>query len=143
MSAIIPKHYSLHDLPAIARQLLAQYATYPIWLFDAPMGTGKTTLIKNLCQVLSTIDDANSPTYSLINEYHTHSSKIIYHIDLYRLQSLDEALHIGIEDYLYQPNAYCFIEWYQIIAPILPPNCLKLHISLQPNGKRQLKATII
>lgn len=132
------KPYTLAELPGIAQQLIAQYADKKIWLFDAQMGTGKTTLIKALCQQLLAIDETSSPTYPIINEYHTQTNTLIYHIDLYRLKNLDEAIHIGIEDYLYQPNSYCFIEWHQVIQPILPPNCLFLTITQLPNGKRQL-----
>jgi tRNA threonylcarbamoyladenosine biosynthesis protein TsaE len=142
MTNAIQLSYTLHDLPDIARQLVAQYAQYRIWLFDAPMGAGKTTLIQQICHCLQATDAANSPTYSIVNEYHTAKEGIIYHIDLYRLRNTTEALAIGIEDYLYQENAHCFIEWYTIITDILPPNCVYIRISLLADGQRQLEAHI-
>jgi tRNA threonylcarbamoyladenosine biosynthesis protein TsaE len=135
--------YPLPDLPQIAQKLLAQYAHKNIWLFDAEMGSGKTTLIKAICEQLGVQDHISSPTYALVNEYHTDKPITIYHIDLYRLKNLEEALHIGIEDYLYQPNSYCFIEWYALIKPILPPQCLLIQIERLPDGNRQLTSSIL
>ena len=95
------------------------------------------------CEQLGVQDHISSPTYALVNEYHTDKPITIYHIDLYRLKNLEEALHIGIEDYLYQPNSYCFIEWYALIKPILPPQCLLIQIERLPDGNRQLTSSIL
>ena len=93
------------------------------------MGSGKTTLIKAMLHNLGAIDMGNSPTFSLVNEhYNAHGQLLAYHFDLYRIESLEEALDMGIETY-FNSEAYLFIEWPRIIESLLPA---KYHsISLQ------------
>ncbi len=80
-------------------------------LFYGEMGAGKTSFIKVLCKVLGYNDDVSSPTYSIVNEY-SNDTTLIYHFDLFRLETSDEILDIGFEDYL-DRNAICLIEWPQ------------------------------
>lgn len=106
------------------------------------MGTGKTTLVKALLKSMGIQDEISSPSYSLINEYHFpkgEKEKVkVYHIDLYRLESLEEALAIGIEDYI-NGKDLCIIEWPQLIEGILPDNCLKVHLNLNPDLSRSIQ----
>ena len=99
--------YILSDIDAIAIKIIA-LNTKKIILFNGEMGAGKTTLIKAICKSLGVVDSVSSPTFSLVNEYQTINNQIIYHFDLYRLKSQQEALDFGIEDYFYSGN-YCFI----------------------------------
>lgn len=112
------KIQSIAELPTAASELLHYCLNKRIFAFLGEMGTGKTALIGEVCKLLGVTDPVSSPTYALINEY--ESSSKIFHIDLYRLTTLEEALDIGIEEYLAQ-NHYCFIEWPQLIQPLLPP----------------------
>lgn len=96
-------------------------------LFTGDLGAGKTTLIKQLLASLGVAEEVTSPTYTLINEYKDEKDKSIYHLDLYRLDSIEEALEIGIEDILYNPNL-SLIEWPEVISPILPEGCIHIHI---------------
>ena len=111
-------NYNLADIDQIALQLIAKAGDKRIWLLNGDMGAGKTTLIKAICKQLSAVGDFSSPTYSLVNEYPLANGDKVYHLDLYRLKNLDEALDIGIEEYLYSGN-YCFIEWASLICPLL------------------------
>lgn len=81
------------------------------------LGAGKTTFVKSLVRRLGSVDEASSPTYSLVNEYDVTGGKL-YHIDLYRLNDEQEALEIGIEDYLYSGH-YCMVEWPQVIEKLV------------------------
>ena len=101
------------------------------------MGVGKTTLIKELCKYLGVNDTISSPTFSLINEYTTALNECIYHFDLYRITNDEEALDIGIEDYLYSKN-WCFIEWPQNIENLLPLEATKIQLSLFEDGSRTI-----
>ncbi len=67
----------------------------------------KRLLIKAVCKVLKVEDIISSPTFSLVNEYHTTDGEQVYHFDFYRLKSEEEALDFGVEDYFYSGN-YCF-----------------------------------
>jgi tRNA threonylcarbamoyladenosine biosynthesis protein TsaE len=77
----------------------------------------------------------NSPTFSIVNEYEAANGQIIYHFDCYRINTVQEALDLGIEEYLYS-NSLCFIEWSENIAPILPNSIVNVDIEEQENGKR-------
>ncbi len=80
------------------------------FLFDAPMGAGKTTFISNFCSYLGSLDIASSPTYAFINEYHTSKGYKIFHADLYKLKNPTEWLELGLED-LTSDQDFIFIEW--------------------------------
>jgi len=108
---------NIGDLAKIAAELLVFISDCKIICFQGDLGAGKTTLIKSICTQLGCKNIASSPTYSIINEYMSDVG-VIYHMDLYRLKSIEEALDLGIEDYLYSGN-YVFIEWPDLILPIL------------------------
>ena len=103
---------SIEQLPVIANELLEAFPSERIFLFEAQMGNGKTTFIKELCKNLGAQTHLSSPTYSIVNEYTIGNNKI-YHFDLYRLKHESELFDIGIEEYLNGKN-YCFIEWPQM-----------------------------
>ena len=98
------------------------------------IGAGKTTFVKAFCTKLQTQENAHSPTYSLVNEYE-YATGFVYHFDLYRLKTLEEALDIGIEDYL-DDEHYCFIEWAELIDNILPESFIELHFTPNKDGSR-------
>ena len=127
---------NLQALPSTAQTIINQLGDKRVITLTGNLGAGKTTLVKALAQHLGTTETVSSPTYSLVNEYH-YGNNIIYHLDLYRLETLDEALAIGIEDYLYSGN-YCFVEWANIIAPLLPNNTAHITITANPNQTRTL-----
>ncbi len=131
--------YSLEEIEDIANNLLQQFNTFKIFCFNGNLGTGKTAFIKAMCKVLGSTDDISSPTFSIVNEYLMPEYKI-YHFDLYRLKNLEEAMDIGFEEYIYSNN-YCFIEWPEKVAQILPTslvvNCQLAYLSL---NERILKA---
>ncbi len=124
------------QLPDSAKQILHFTEGRKVFAFYAEMGAGKTTLIKELCRQLGSTDNFSSPTYNIVNEYllpsapTTHHSPLntcIYHIDLYRIKNIEEAIAAGIEEYLNSGN-YCFIEWAELIETLLPENGVKIHI---------------
>lgn len=116
-----------------AKKILDFAKTERIFLFDAPMGAGKTTFIKSLCKSLNVIDTMSSPTYSIVNEYFTASNLKVYHFDLYRLQSSEELFEIGFEDYLSSGN-YLFIEWPELALPFLD-SYLRIIIKTENNNR--------
>jgi tRNA threonylcarbamoyladenosine biosynthesis protein TsaE len=102
------------------------------------MGSGKTTLIKQMAYFLGSEDEPASPTFSIVNEYLTPKGKI-YHFDLYRLEDETEALDFGIEEYFADKNAWIFIEWPEIIAPYIPENSQKIRIIVKNSHTRKLE----
>lgn len=131
---IIP---SLEELPAVSRQLLDKAGPKKIFLFHAPMGAGKTTLIKTLCITLGVTDHVSSPTFSIVNEYKGESGTV-YHFDFYRIRNEQEAFDLGYEEYFYSGN-YCFVEWPEKIPSLLPPDALHLSIQILSEERRVLR----
>ncbi|MBP2832644.1 tRNA (adenosine(37)-N6)-threonylcarbamoyltransferase complex ATPase subunit type 1 TsaE [Aquimarina sp. U1-2] len=127
--------YSLEDLPNVAQKVLAQLKN-KIVLFDAEMGVGKTTLIKEICKQLGVQDVISSPTFALVNEY-LGNSGVIYHFDFYRIKDEEEAYQIGFEEYL-SSDAWVFIEWPDKIANLLPPDSSTISIKVTNDKKRVL-----
>jgi len=127
---------SLQDLPKVAASLLEITAKHQHFIFLGEMGTGKTTLIKEICRLLGVQETVSSPTYSIVNEYQAKEKKA-YHFDLYRLKSVEELLNIGFEDYLYE-DAYLFIEWPQKALDFLE-NYAQITLSLQEKEQRLLE----
>lgn len=110
-----------------------------VFAFLAPMGTGKTTFIKALCERLGVKDVINSPTFSIINEYQAEPlGQVIYHFDCYRLERLEDALNLGADDYL-QSGAICLIEWPEVLEPLLPEDTLYIELRELADGTRELR----
>lgn len=105
------------------------------------LGAGKTTLVKAFCRYLGVTDATASPTFSLINiyQYNTPGGETgqVYHLDLYRLKNMGEALDLGIEELLDNPW-FCFIEWPQLIEPLLPDDQVKIHLDFMGNTARRI-----
>ena len=128
---------SIEELPDLAKALIRFAKGRKKIMLYGEIGAGKTTFVKAICQELNIPEAANSPTFSLINEYRTTTDQPVYHIDLYRLKDLAEALDIGIEDYLYNPY-YCFIEWPEVIESLLPEETVSVRFELQEDGGRKV-----
>jgi len=129
---------SLLELPAAAQQLLDFAANQRIFLFYGDMGAGKTTFIKSLCEGLGVTESVTSPTFSIVNEYRG-ANATVYHFDFYRLKSQSEAFDMGYEEYFYS-DAYCFIEWPEKIADLLPDHYLKVSIKAISPSAREIIA---
>lgn len=125
------------DLSNIAPDILRAIGNNRVVTFDAPMGAGKTTLIKALCEAIGTNSIVNSPTFAIVNDYETNNQQSIFHFDMYRLKDIVEAVDMGCEDYFYSGN-YCFIEWPEIIEPLLPQQISKISITVCPSGSREI-----
>lgn len=133
---------SLDAIDSVARQFVDLMGDYTVFAFNGEMGAGKTTFINALSRVLGVDEDpTSSPSFAIINEYRSSTTaELIYHFDLYRLENLDEAFDIGVEDYL-DSGAICFLEWPERIADILPDDTVRVDIAEQPDGSRLLTVT--
>ena len=129
--------HSLADLPFVAKQFLELIEGQKVVLFHAEMGSGKTTFINAVLRAMGIIETAGSPTYSIVNTYESAYYGEVFHFDLYRLQSLEEDLAIGIEEMIYS-DAYCFIEWPELVENILPENVVNVRITVAENNVRLL-----
>lgn len=128
---------TLSDLPSAAVAFLEETNNRKIFAFDGQMGAGKTTFIVSVLKAMGVEDLEGSPTYSLVNGYESIAFGKIYHFDLYRLNSENEAFDIGIEEMLYGGD-YCFIEWPEKIANLLPENTIWVYIRSNELGERTI-----
>jgi tRNA threonylcarbamoyladenosine biosynthesis protein TsaE len=126
-----------------ALELLKANEPHRVFAFDGQMGAGKTTFIKKLVEEMGSADVVNSPTFAIVNVYDVEQPYRgeVYHFDCYRLKDIREAMDFGAEEYLYSGN-YCFIEWPDILSPILPEDTVYVRIEPQENGDRQLRIEI-
>ncbi len=129
------------DLDEAVKAIIEVGKAADIWLFLGQMGAGKTTLIKAICGTLQVLDEVNSPTFSIVNEYLTATDETLYHFDFYRLENEEEAYNIGVEEYFYSGNI-CMIEWPERIEGLLPDNFLRIDISENADQSRTIKLTM-
>ncbi|NJM94294.1 MAG: tRNA (adenosine(37)-N6)-threonylcarbamoyltransferase complex ATPase subunit type 1 TsaE [Cytophagales bacterium] len=122
------------ELVTIAEAALEQAKGTKVWVLEGELGAGKTSLVKVLGQLLDWEDAVSSPSYALINEYGRGPERF-YHFDFYRLNHLEEALDLGVEEYL-DSGSYCFIEWAERIRGLLPDRYFLIQITIEDEGCR-------
>ncbi|OJX91365.1 MAG: tRNA (adenosine(37)-N6)-threonylcarbamoyltransferase complex ATPase subunit type 1 TsaE [Paludibacter sp. 47-17] len=127
---------TIEQLPRVAQWIIDNINSYKIIIVDGEMGAGKTTLIKEIGKLFRVEQIVNSPTFAIINEYETRDGKILYHFDCYRIESIQEALEIGIPEYLESGNL-CFIEWAENIRTLLPEQVMKIKIFVEGITQRR------
>lgn len=135
-------NYTLEDIDQAATDIWQAGKDYAVWSFKGDMGAGKTTLIAAICRQLGVEDPVSSPTYAIVNEYafeDTGVSKTIYHCDWYRLRDTEEARDAGMEDCLYEPNSYSFIEWASKAPELLLYPYLEIDIEVLSETERKAK----
>lgn len=130
---------NLEALPEAARKFAAEMGDNTVFAFYGDMGAGKTTFINALCEVLGVDpEETASPTFALVNEYRSDTTaELIYHFDFYRIDSLEEALDMGIEDY-FDSGAICLIEWPEKIAAALPSDTVTVRLTVNDDDSRTL-----
>lgn len=133
--------HSENELFEAGQKLLSEFPTSRVFCFYGEMGAGKTTFIKEICRCLGVSDTTSSPTFAIVNEYTTDEGESIYHFDFYRIEKLEDAYEIGVEDYLYSGN-YCFIEWAENVAPLIQDDFVKIHIVPEKNNERKISTQL-
>ena len=131
------RSYQLSELSEIAIWVLK---TSPgrVLLFKGPMGSGKTTLIKEITQQLGVEHVTSSPTFSLVNEYQSKTDETIYHFDFYRIEDEEEAFDMGIEEY-FDSDAWCFVEWPEKVENVLPLDSVVINLSINQDNTRTIE----
>ena len=129
--------FTLPQIKSAVTQFLIAVNNHNVIALHGEMGAGKTTFVHALCAELGVENAVSSPTFSIINEYTTAKGKTIYHLDLYRLKSVQEAIDAGVEDCFYSGNL-CLVEWPEIAPSIFPDNTLHAYIEIAGNYERRL-----
>jgi len=127
--------YNLEQTDQIAAQLVKKLANKTVWVFQAPMGAGKTTLIAAIGRALGIQQAMSSPTFSIMNEYEV-DRKLIYHMDWYRLENEAEARQAGVEAAMEEADL-SLVEWPEKAPNLVPEHAVEIHIEIiDPNHRR-------
>lgn len=129
--------YSPEEYEKVAEILLTTYRHIKLWLFDGPMGAGKTTFIRAIMHKAGVKDVVSSPTFALVNEYEGADGEPVYHLDCYRLSGIGEAVQAGIDE-IVTSGKWCLIEWPKIIEPLLWGTALLITFEKMDNHRSVL-----
>ncbi len=124
----------------VGRQLAALLPEHAVVLLIGELGAGKTTLAKGIVEArgAANANEVSSPTFTLIHEY--GDPAVIYHVDLYRLNTPDEARHLGLED-LFDSRALALIEWGERFPELLPAERIEIRIEHTGDDGRRIEVT--
>ncbi len=126
---------SLSQLSDVAEEIINSLNGRTVVLFRAEMGGGKTTLIREIVEQLSSTDTVTSPTFAIVNQYSTLKGENIYHFDMYRIAKIEEAYDFGCEEYL-SSGDLCLIEWPEQIEELLPDDAMVVEILVKSPTER-------
>jgi tRNA threonylcarbamoyladenosine biosynthesis protein TsaE len=129
----------IESIGKAAKEFVAEMGDHTIFAFYGKMGSGKTTFIKAICEELGVEDVITSPTFAIVNEYHTSTTdEVIYHFDFYRIKKTEEVYDMGYEEYFYSGDL-CFIEWPELIEDLLPEDAVRVNIQEIEGEKREVE----
>lgn len=131
-----PIIYGLEQVVQVAEQLSKLLRSCQVLTFTGSLGAGKTTLIRELLRNDGIQEPITSPTFTYMNVYTNKNGQKFYHFDLYRIESLDDFCAAGFDEYLYQPNSWTFIEWPELIMPLLTHDVC--HIFLEYEDSKRI-----
>jgi tRNA threonylcarbamoyladenosine biosynthesis protein TsaE len=129
---------SFDHISQAAARFLELTNGYTKFAFTGAMGSGKTTIINAICQQLGVFNLVTSPTFALVNEYHTTSGETVFHFDLFRIKKIEELYDLGYEEYFYS-DAWCFIEWAEKAIEIIPDEFIRVNIEVLGDYNRRVR----
>ncbi len=130
------------ELEEVVRRLLEYAKGRRKFALYGEIGAGKTTFVQAFCRHFGLREPVTSPTFALANEYAGRETAdddwvTIHHLDLYRLRAPEEALDIGIEEYLFDEH-YCLIEWPGLIESLLPEDVIRIRFEIIEDSSRKI-----
>ena len=131
--------YSKHNIKK-ASQFVIEKSNTKHYFFKGIVGAGKTTLIKEICKTIKVIDNVNSPTFSIVNEYKTINNKTVFHMDLFRLDNKKDIHDSGLIEYLNEKNIV-IIEWPELLLKTFNLSHSLIHIHYINDLKRRITIT--
>lgn len=129
--------FTLDTIHVVSDHIKDLVNNYTIFLFEGDMGSGKTTLIKQIVKDIGISENVKSPTFSLVNEY-IENDLIIFHFDLYRINKENELDSIGFYEYL-DSGKLCFIEWPNIAIQNIYKDYVLIKISVTSDSEREIE----
>ena len=108
---------------------------------EGGLGAGKTTLARGILEGLGLEEEAPSPSFAIVQPYDVPDVRLpVVHVDLYRLDSPDEAEELALDEYLM--DSLLIVEWPDRLGEDAWPDALRLHIDIEPDGARRLTACV-
>jgi tRNA threonylcarbamoyladenosine biosynthesis protein TsaE len=135
--------YSLDELEEVVALLKSYYPQCAVFTFTGTLGAGKTTLVQQLLRASGVEGVITSPTFTYVNVYRNAQQQTFYHFDCYRIATTDDFIQAGFDEYLYQPNSWSFIEWPEVIEPLLKEKVCHCILEYHGEDKRKITCTII
>lgn len=132
---------NIEEIKQVAADFLEYVGDRTLFALYGPMGVGKTTFVKAVGECLGVVDDVNSPTFAIVNEYAAKNGETVYHFDFYRVNNVSEALDFGYEEYFYS-GCKCFIEWPEKVDELLPEHIVNCYFSENGDGSRELRVEL-
>ena len=129
----------------LGRRIAADLPTRAAVLLIGNLGAGKTTLAKGIVSGLGAgePDEVSSPTFTLIHEYQNPATRrLVYHIDLYRLDHAREVATLGLEE-IFDREAVVLIEWGERFPQLLPENRIEIRLQTTAPDTRSIELTDI
>jgi len=133
--------YNLDEIEKVVAYLKQMFSFCRIFSFYGPLGAGKTTLIRELLRDCGVQGPITSPTFTYLNVYKNAQRQKFYHFDLYRLSKVNDFLEAGFDEYLSDKDGICFVEWPEVIEPILKSdknNVCRVHIEYEKKSEQRL-----
>jgi tRNA threonylcarbamoyladenosine biosynthesis protein TsaE len=133
--------HSDEETRELGRQLAAALPQHAVVALIGDLGAGKTTLVQGIVHGRRAAEqaDVSSPTFSLIHEYGDPVS--VYHIDLYRLESAEEARRLGLED-IFSQDALVLVEWADCFPDLFPPGTIFIRLRAENDSERAISVEI-
>ncbi len=132
--------FGLNGLDEVAGQLAERLDWGEVIALQAPMGTGKTTLVSAVARHHGAEDAASSPTFALCQSYPVSGGgsgrRLIRHLDLYRIRHEDELVDLGWDELMHDAEALTFVEWPERAADHFPDHARLLRMECLPDGMR-------
>lgn len=130
--------YSLQEQNAVIQELKELMNTYRVFACTGPLGAGKTMTIKALLRSCGVTGTITSPTFTYVNAYNNDKGESLYHFDLYRIGSVGEFQEQGFDEYLYQDSSWAFIEWPEVIEPLLTHDVCRLFFDYHEDSEKRV-----
>jgi tRNA threonylcarbamoyladenosine biosynthesis protein TsaE len=125
--------HSLEETNALAASLIPRMRQSQVVSLEGPLGAGKTHFVKAVALALGITSEVTSPTFTLLQSYGSGEQQL-HHSDWYRLQSPEEVMALGLEEYY--GEGLMIIEWGDKFPEILPPQSLRIRIQPQADESR-------
>jgi len=128
----------LGEINQVVDFLKNQFKVCKVFAFYGPLGAGKTTLVRNLLRSCEIEEPITSPTFTYLNLYKNKAEKKFCHFDLYRIEKLKDFLAAGFDEYLSDPEIITFVEWPEIIEPLLQEGVCRVKIDYHPDSEKRV-----